>query len=130
MLGRHVERVEAMPLVLDFRAFDDGEAHAGKDRFHAIAYERQRMAAAERGLTAGQRHVEAGALERRAFGRFAAGFSGLVDLLLDVGLESIGAGAPLTTFLRRNRPEVLQQACDQSVFASQITIADGLYVAR
>ena len=35
MLGGHVQRVEAVPLVFDFRAFDDGEAHAREDLLHA-----------------------------------------------------------------------------------------------
>ena len=48
MLGRHVQRVEAVPLVFDLRTFDDGEAHAREDGFHAIAHDGQRMAMAER----------------------------------------------------------------------------------
>ena len=40
VIGRHVQRVEAVPLVLDLRAFDDREAHAREDGFHPIADER------------------------------------------------------------------------------------------
>ena len=88
------------------------------------------MAAAERGLTPGQRDVEAGARQGGAFGRFAHGCSRLVGLLLDVSLETVGAGAPLTAFLGRDCAEVLQQTRDQSVFATEVAIADGLHVAR
>ena len=58
MLGRHVQRVEAVPLVFDLRTFDDGETHAREDGFHAFADERERMAMAERGRAARQRDVD------------------------------------------------------------------------
>ena len=66
MLGRHVQRVEAVPLVFDLRAFDDREAHAREDVFHAVAHERQRMAMAERAAGAGQRDVDGCAPRPRA----------------------------------------------------------------
>ena len=39
MLGRHVQRVEAVPLVLDLGPFDDREAHAREDLFHLLAHD-------------------------------------------------------------------------------------------
>ena len=58
MLGRHVQRVEAVPLVLDLGTFDDREAHAREDVFHAIAHDGQRMPVAERRAAARQRDVD------------------------------------------------------------------------
>ncbi len=129
MFGRHVQRVEAVPLVFDFRPFDDGESHAREDGFHAIAHERQRMATTEPRLATRQGDVEARSLERCALGRRANGFGRLFDALLDVGFETIGAGAALATLFRRDRPEVLQKPRDQSVFAPEVAIADRLHVA-
>ena len=58
MLGRHVERIEAVPLVLDLGPFDDGEPHAREDGFHALAHECQRMPVAEARHRPGQRDVD------------------------------------------------------------------------
>ena len=58
MLGRHVQRVEAVPVVFRFRTFDDGEPHAREDRFELIADDGQRVAMADGGHAAGQRDVD------------------------------------------------------------------------
>ena len=59
MLGRHVQRVEAVPLVLDLGPFDDREPHAREDLFDPVADDGERMAVAEQRRAAGQRHVDA-----------------------------------------------------------------------
>src|SRR5207253_57552 len=58
MFGRHVQRVEAVPLVLDFRTFDDGEAHAREDLFEPIADDGEWMAMPERRQAPGERDVD------------------------------------------------------------------------
>ena len=99
MLRRHVQRVEAVPLVLDLGAFDDREPHAREDLFHAVAHDGQRMAMAEARHAAGQRDVDAagrrGVLRRLFVGR-PARFDRLLQLVgvaADV-LSSGRAGAP------------------------------------
>src|SRR2546429_2533412 len=47
MLGGHVQRVEAVPLVLRFGPLDRREPHACEDLFQLIADDGQRMAMAE-----------------------------------------------------------------------------------
>ena len=72
MLGRHVERVEAVPLVFDLGAVDDGEAHPREDGLHALAHDGQRVAVSERGLASRQRDVH-GAGRPRAGARSLRG---------------------------------------------------------
>jgi hypothetical protein len=59
VLGRHVQRVEAVPLVLDLRPLDDGEAHAREDLLHPVAHDGQRMPVAEPRPASWKRHVDA-----------------------------------------------------------------------
>ena len=72
MLGRHVQRVEAVPLVLDLGTFDDREAHAREDVFHAIAHDGERMAVAERAASR-PGSVTSTASRRRRGGRGRSG---------------------------------------------------------
>ena len=59
MFGRHVQRFEVVPVVLEFRALDDLVAHADEDVFDPLAHLRQRMATAERRHAARQGDVDA-----------------------------------------------------------------------
>ena len=69
MLGRHVQRVEAVPLVFDLRAFDDGEAHAREDR---LPSDRERWSSGWRWPSArhaaGQRDVDGAGRPRERAG--------------------------------------------------------------
>ncbi len=124
MLCRHVQRVEAVPLVLDFRAFDDGEAHAREDGFHAVANDGERMAMAERGAAAGQRDVESvggapGPLRRGTlFG----------ETRFDLDLERVRQPAERRAVFRRGGRDRLHQRGDDTALACEIAVAGGLQI--
>ena len=99
MLRRHVQRVEAVPLVLDLGPFDDREPHAREDLFHAVAHDGQRMAVAEARRAAGQRDVDAAGRRgvlRRLFVGLPARLDGLLQLVGVAGRCSFfwSGGAP------------------------------------
>ena len=125
MIARHVQRVEAVPLVLEFRAFDKREAHAREDRLHPIAHDGQRMVVAERRDTARQRDVNsvggAGPLVG-AFGpRDPAGLDGLLQLV------RVPADVPLVG--GRGARDRLHPRGDDAVFPAEIPVAHRLDLA-
>ena len=63
MVLRQIECLEVVVVLLDLRAFLDGEAHAEEDVLDALERQRQRMQMAERLLAARQRDVDLLALE-------------------------------------------------------------------
>ena len=128
MLGRHVQRVEAVPLVLDLGAFDDGEAHAREDLFHPLAHDGQRMAVAERGGAAGQRDVD-GAGRARGCARPRSLIVGPARLDRLLQLVGVAADAPSSGRAGRCAISCIQDG-DDAVLAAEIAVADGLRVAR
>ena len=54
MIGRGVERVEAMPFGLDIRSFGESETHSPKNSDRAIEHLGERMERAELGCGAGE----------------------------------------------------------------------------
>ena len=64
MVGRKVERLEVVEVVLDVLGRGDLEAHRGEDVEHPLHHQGQRMEPAARDARAGQGHVEARLAER------------------------------------------------------------------
>src|SRR5262245_54861338 len=58
MLRGHVQRVEAVPLVLGLGAFDDGKSHAREDLLELVADDGERMTVPEARRASGQRDVD------------------------------------------------------------------------
>jgi hypothetical protein len=69
MLGRDVERLEIVPVVLDVRAFGDREAHVGEDRDDLLGDLRDRVDPSLRPLAGGQGDIGTLAGEPRLEGR-------------------------------------------------------------
>ena len=95
MIGRGVERIEAMPFVFDVGAFREGESHPAKESDRAVEHLGERMKRADLVRRAGQGNVDLG--ERACFLRRAQLFAGL--------LERGGHGGPdLVEQLADDRP--------------------------
>src|SRR5262245_8841823 len=125
MLGRHVQRVEAVPLVFGFGSYDDREAHAREDLFELVAYHRQRMTMAEPRHAAGECDVDAAG---RALDELAARLM-LRPACFDSLLELVGV-APDALLLAGGRAgNQLHPGGDDAVLAAQVSVADRLRVA-
>ena len=128
MLGRHVQRVEAVPLVFDFRPFDDREAHAREDR---LPCGRARASADGDGRARGTRP---GSVTSTApAGRASAGGR-------SPGSRSSAPRSPASARWRSGRCASSGRAAalaielhprrDDAVLAAEISVADGLGVAQ
>ena len=105
MLGRHVQRVEVVPVVLDLGAFDDREAHAREDLLDPLAHDGQRMAMAEARPAAGQRDVDA-AGGRGVLRRVFVGAPARLDRLLQL----VGVAADVLLLIGRRAADQLHPA--------------------
>src|SRR5262249_41108217 len=118
VLGRHVERVETVPLVFNFGPFHDRKSHACEDFFHAIADDGQRMPVAQMERATGERHVEAIGSWRR-----------VVTILklfppgLELAFQPVCKLTEITFPIRRSRREALHPVRHNAVAAAQISIA-------
>ena len=96
MLGRDVERLEIVPVVLDVRPFGDGEAHVGEDRDDLVGDLAHRMDAPLGALRAGSVTSIRSASSRASSGHLVAarpcGGQGLLELALErvEGLSRLG----------------------------------------
>ena len=126
MLGRHIQGVEAVPLVFSFRAVHDREAHASEDRFHAVADNRQRMAMAERRRPPRQRHVDRA---RGPLGRYRHGLM-RGPARLDRLLQFIGEPPDVFFQFGWRAADLLHPGRDDAVLATEVLVADSLRVAR
>ncbi len=124
MLGRHVQRVEAVPLVFDLRTFDRREAHTREDLLHAVANERQRMAVTEGRFAAGQGDVDGVSRLRGCLARFKVGGPAFLELLL----QGIGELAELALVRGRRRREAFHPLGEHAAFSSEVAVAHGLSV--
>ena len=125
MLGRHVQRVEAVPLVLDFRSFDDGKTHAREDLFHAIADDGERVAMPEQRRAAWERDVNRVAGRRVRARRCDVRGPARLDRLLQI----VGEAADGFLLVRRRARDLLHPRRDDAVLAAEKPIAQRLGVA-
>ena len=125
MLGGHVERVEAVPVVFGFRPFDDGEAHAAENRFELVADDRQGMPVAEAGPPSGQRDVDGAGRPRGCLGVLGVRLPALLDRLLQL----VRIAADVLFLLRSRGADGLHPRGDHAVLAPEVSVADGLRVA-
>ena len=112
MLRRHVQCVEAVPLVLDLGPFDNSEAHPREDLFQTIADRGERMAAAQPRSPSRQRDVD------RAGGHAIAS-RGLVlrPPRFDRLFQLVRPAANLLLLVGRRRPTHLHPRRDDAVLA-------------
>jgi hypothetical protein len=127
MLGRHVQRIEAVPLVLDLRPLDDRDSHAGEDAFHTIAHQRQRMTVTEWWSSPGQGDVH-GAHSSRSVA--------LLGLRLirrparfDALLELVGPTADGSLVVGRGAGNELHPPGHDAVLSPEIPVPDRLRVS-
>ena len=124
MIGRGVERVEAMPFVFDVGAFGERESHAAKNLDRAIEHLRERMKTAQLGWRA--RQSEMSMLASAAdFARGAQFFRGFFDRRGDGGARFVQQFADDRTLFFRERLHLLAPGGNAAA-ASEITDARGL----
>jgi len=85
VVGRGIERVEAIKFGLHLGAIGDGEAYLVQDAAHFLAHERKRMARARAGVGRWQRGIDRGADLRGDFGIGNAA-KRVVEQRLELGL--------------------------------------------
>ncbi len=126
VLGRHVERLEVVPVVLEFGAFDDLVAHAEEDVLDALADLRERVAAAERRDASRQRDVDrAGRRRRGGEFRLAGG-----ETFLDGLFEALTAAPRARRVVGGRRPQALEACGQQAVLAAEEPVVHRLEVGR
>ena len=125
VLRRHVQRVEAVPLVLGFRPLDGGEAHAREDLLELVAHDGQRMAMAEARHPPRQRHVD-GAGGRGVLRRLLVG----LPARFDGDFQGVGVLADVLLLIGRRAANQLHPRRDDAVLASEIAVAQRLALRR
>ena len=125
MIFRHVERVEAVPLVFDLGAVDDGEAHPRVDGLHALTHDGQRMPVTERRLAPGQRDVHGAGRARVGGARLEVGGPAALDGLLQV----VGVAPDGLLLVGRCAGDLLHPRRDDAVLAAEVFVANRLRLA-
>ena len=124
MLGRHVQRVEAVPVVFGLGALDHGEAHAREDGFELVANDGQGVPVAEQRDAAGQGDVDA-AGRRRGL----RGFGVLGPACVDRLLQLVGVPPDVFLLIGGRSANQLHPRGDDAVLAAEIAVADGGRIA-
>src|SRR3989442_2665887 len=122
---RHVQCVEAVPLVFGFRTFDNGESHAREDLFELVADDGQRMTVTEERHAAGQRDVDRA---RRDVEELRALLM-LRPARFDRLLQLVRIPADVFFLIGRRAGNQLHPRRDDAVLATEIAIADRLRIA-
>jgi hypothetical protein len=119
MIRGDVERLEVVPVVFDLRAVGDCEPGIAEDLLDAPARARDRMQAAKRLATAGQRHIDGIARElRREFLGFERR-APRVERLRERVLRFVDLRAGGATRFRIHRAQRLEQRGDLALLAEQ-----------
>ena len=115
MFRRHVEGIEAVPVVLDLGALDGREPHAAEDGFEVVAHDRQRMAVPQPQRTSRQGHVDRARRPRLRRG------GGLVlgPARLDRLLQFVGQPADLAFAFRRGAGDRLHPRRRRRCFSAR-----------
>ncbi len=122
MVGREVERLEHMPVILDLRPFGHIESQTAENSDYLLAHYRQRMtcAAAQRSLSA--RQVEGGTVRAGRFRTLAQS----VDALGGEILEVIDSLTYRTLLVGGNIAEFIHQS-RHSAFFAEVAYTQSLY---
>src|SRR5215470_17453290 len=119
MFRRHVQRVEAVPLVLHLGALDDCEPHTGEDVFELSPDDGQGMAMTESDRAARERDVD-GARGRRECRSL---LEPLRPARLELFLQSVRELTELLLFCGSGCREPLHPFREDAVFSAEIAIA-------
>ena len=114
MVGREVQALEHMPVVLYFRTLGDGESHGAENGYYLVAYQRERMACAARHRRSGARQVQIHVyVAVAAFETFLQ----CVDAFLSLVLQLVYLLTDLTLQFGRHRAEIRHQRRYQTFLA-------------
>jgi hypothetical protein len=125
MFGRHVQRVEAMPVVFGLGTFDDGEPHAREDRLELVAHDGERMPMSERRHAPRQRDVDGSRRPGSGFGALRVGLPARFNRLFQL----VRVAPDVLLLVGGRRANRLHPGGDHAVLASQVAVADRLRIA-
>src|SRR6476659_207613 len=126
MFGRHVQCVEAMPVVLGLRTLDDGESHAREDRLELVADDGERMPMAERRHAPRKRDVDRSRGPGGGFGALRVGLPARLNRLLQL----VRIAADVLLLVGGRRANRLHPGGDDAVLPSEVAVADRLRIAE
>ena len=120
MVGREVQRLEVMAVVLDLRAVGDRVAHTQEDLLDAAPHDRDRMESAPSRAPSGQCDID-------LLGRAASLDLALLEVgrqegdgLFDLSLGGVGPGAESPPLLRRNIPDAGKESRHEPLFPPEV----------
>ena len=117
MFGREIQRREIVEIVLDVRAFGDGEAHVGEDGNHLVHDLHGRMHRAGTARPRGQGQVDVLGLQPGVqLGAFQLGLAGAQGCRNPVA-QAVDHRPLFAPLIRAQRPHPLEQAGDGAGFA-------------
>ncbi len=102
MVGRKIERLEVVEIVLDILGRDDLEAHRGENIEHLLHHQGQRMKPAARDARAGKGHVQARLCERALERGRAQALLERVDTVFDLAFYLVDELADSRAFFGRD----------------------------